>query len=236
MFFWGPSKFDCASFAMAYDTIVDNLYILSLPPQFNQQSTWVTNFPGTPIGHSNFLANGAIPPTLLPGTVTDPVAARAATSAFIPDQQVPYSESWSLTYQREFHKDFALEVRYLGSRGVHLPTQNRINVQDKVFAGMGGSLPTFLAAPDQASIDSLGTSLADIQARSNILPNFLAAFTATIQLLVNGNSSITPDSFAHQRFTSVSKFSGAILGHLIDDRLPRLSDVLSRGGLRIFRT
>jgi len=107
-----------ASFAMAYDTIVDNLYVLSLPPQFNQTIDVGTNFPGTPLVTPNFLATGGIPPTLSAGAITDPKEARAATSAFIPDQQVPYSLSWSLVWQHEFHKDYALEVRYLGSRGV----------------------------------------------------------------------------------------------------------------------
>jgi hypothetical protein len=231
--FGGPAQSSIrASFAMAYDTIVDNLYILSLPPQFNQTIDVGTNFPGTPLVTPNFLANGGIPPTLLPGAVTDPIAARAATSAFIPNQQVPYSESWALTYQREFHKDFALEVRYLGSRGVHLPSQNRINIQDRVVAGVGGSLPTFLAAPDQASIDSLPTSLADIQARSNILPDFLAAgFTAPIAaFLANGNSSYNAGSASlTKRFTSGLQFTGAYTwSHLIDDSTSEVfSTVLS---------
>src|SRR6185436_17781845 len=121
-----------ASFAMAYDTIVDNLYILSLPPQFNQTIDVGTNFPGTPLVTPNFLANGGIPPNVLPGATTDPAAARAATSAFIPDQQVPYSISYGLTYQREFHRNYSLELRYLGTRGVHLPTQNRINIQSVI--------------------------------------------------------------------------------------------------------
>ena len=170
-----------ASFAMAYDTIVDNLYILSLPPQLNQTIDVGTNFPGTPLVTPNFLANGGIPPNVLPGATTDPVAARAATSAFIPDQQVPYSLSWGLTYQREFRKNYVVELRYLGSRGIHLPTQNRINIQNRVANVAGGFLPTFLSTPSQATIDGLTTSLADIQGRSNILPQFLAAgFTSPI--------------------------------------------------------
>ena len=150
--FGGPDQSSIrASFAMAYDTIVDNLYILSLPPQFNQTIDVGTNFPGTPLVTPNFLANGGIPPTLSAGATTDPDAARAATSAWIPDQQVPYSLSWGLTFQREFHKNYALEVRYLGSRGIHLPTQNRINIQDRVFDGPGGFLPTFFSAPSQVN-------------------------------------------------------------------------------------
>lgn len=59
------------SVALPCDTIVDNLYILSLPPQFNQTIDVGTNFPGTPLITPEFLANGGIPPTVLPGAPTD---------------------------------------------------------------------------------------------------------------------------------------------------------------------
>ena len=221
-----------ASFAMAYDTIVDNLYILSLPPQFNQTIDVGTNFPGTPLVTPNFLANGGIPPTVLPGATTDPEAARAATSAWIPDQQVPYSLSWGLTFQREFRKNYALEVRYLGSRGIHLPTQNRINIQNRVFDGPGGFLPTFFSTPSQAAIDDLTTSLADIQARSNILPQYLAAgFTSPIAaFLANGNSTYHGGSVSlTRRFSDGLQLNAAYTwSHLIDDSTAEVfSTVLS---------
>ena len=221
-----------ASFAMAYDTIVDNLYVLSLPPQFNQTIDVGTNFPGTPLITPNFLANGGIPPTLTAGATTDPAAARAATSAWIPDQQVPYSLSWGLTIQREFHRNYALEVRYLGSRGIHLPTQNRINIQDRVFDGPGGFLPTFFSTPTQATIDSLTTSLADIQARSNILPQYLAAgFTSPIAaFLANGNSTYHAGSVSlTKRLSNGLQLSSAYTwSHLIDDSTAEVfSTVLS---------
>ena len=221
-----------ASFAMAYDTIVDNLYILSLPPQFNQTIDVGTNFPGTPLVTPNFLANGGIPPTLLPGANTDPEAARAATSAWIPDQQVPYSLSWGLTIQREFHKDYVVELRYLGSRGIHLPTQNRINIQDRVVGGPGGFLPTFFSTPSQADIDNLTTSLADIQARSNILPQFESAgFVSPIAaFLANGNSTYHGASASlTKRLSEGLQFTAAYTwSHLIDDSTSEVfSTVLS---------
>ena len=221
-----------ASFAMAYDTIVDNLYILSLPPQFNQTIDVGTNFPGTPLITPNFLANGGIPPTVLPGATTDPDAARAATSAWIPDQQVPYSLSWGLTLQREFHKNYVVELRYLGSRGIHLPTQNRINIQNRVFNGPGGFLPTFFDTPSQDAIDNLTTSLADIQDRSNILPQFLAAgFTSPIAaFLANGNSNYHAASASvTKRLSNGLQFSAAYTwSHLIDDSTAEvLSTVLT---------
>jgi hypothetical protein len=169
----------------------------------------------------DFLANGGIPPNVLPGATTDPAAARAATSAFIPDQQVPYSISWSLTYQREFHKNYALELRYLGSRGVHLPVQSRINIQNKVFDGPGGFLPTYLTAPSQASLDALPTTLDDIESRSNILPQYAAAgFLAPITTFLSNGNSIYHAGSAEltRRFSSGLQFSGAYTwSHFIDD-------------------
>ena len=220
-----------ASFAMAYDTIVDNLYILSLPPQLNQTVDVGINFPGIPLVTPDFLKNGGIPPTSV-GSETDPVAARAATSAFIPDQQVPYSLSWGLTFQREFHKNYALEVRYLGSRGVHLPSQNRINIQPVISDTPGGFLPTFLSAPSQATLDSLTTTLDQLEARDNILPSFLnAGFTSPITaFLSNGNSTYHSGSASlTKRFDRGLQFSTAYTwSHLIDDSTAEVnSTVLS---------
>ena len=221
-----------ASFAMAYDTIVDNLYVLSLPPQLTQTIDVGTNFPGTPLVTPGFLANGGIPPNVLPGATTDPVAARAATSAFIPDQQVPYSISWGLTYQREFHKNYALEIRYLGSRGIHLPTQGRINIAPRVFDGSGGFLPTFFSAPSQATLDSLKTTLDQLQSATNIIPTFQAAgFTSPITaFLSNGNSTYHAGSASlTRRLSNGLQFSGAYTwSHLIDDSTAEVfSTVLS---------
>jgi hypothetical protein len=220
------------SFAMAYDTIVDNLYILSLAPQFNQTIDVGTNFPGTPLVTPNFLANGGIPLSVRSSGTLSAADARAATSAFIPDQQVPYSLSWGLTYQREFHSDWALEVRYLGSRGVHLPTQNRINIQDRVFDGAGGSLPTLLTKPSQAAIDAMTTTLADIKSRPNIIPAYAnAGFTGpVVGFLANGNSNYESGSASlTRRFSKGFQMSAAYTwSHLIDDTTAEVfSTVLS---------
>jgi hypothetical protein len=221
-----------ASFAMAYDTIVDNLYILSLPPQFQQTVDVGTNFPGTPLVTPNFLANGGIPPNVVPGATTDPVAARAATSAWIPDQQVPYSLSWSLTYQREIHKDYALEIRYLGSRGIHLATQGRINIEPTVTSGAGGFLPTFFSAPSQGTLDSLTTTLDQLESASNVIPVYQAAgFVSPITaFLSNGNSTYHSGSASlTRRLSNGLQFSGAYTwSHLIDDSTAEVfSTVLS---------
>jgi len=141
-------------FAMAYDVIYDNLPILSLPPQLSG-----TCDVGTPSATCNytdtgFLANGGLPSG---GTgVTNfasAAASRAATGAFIPDQKLPYSESWNLGVQHIFAKKYIVEVRYVGSKGIHLPVQDRINRMSKVNATQ--FIPTYLAAPSQATLDGL---------------------------------------------------------------------------------
>lgn len=216
-----------AGFSLAYDYIFDNLYILSLPPQA-QQTIDQTGPPYAP----GYLANGGIP-NVLAATGSDPVAARAATAAWIPDQQVPYSLTWTGSFQRQFFKDYSLELRYLGTRGIHLLTQNRVNRQNKVGNGRSG-LPTFLTRPSQAELNALTLSLDDIQARSNFEPRFEAAgFTnpgSVVAFLSNGNSTYHGASAQLvRRFTGGLQLTAAYTwSHLIDDTTAEVnSTVLS---------
>jgi hypothetical protein len=202
-----------AGFSLGYDVIFDNLYILSLPPQFNQTRNVET--PGVP----GFLAGGGIPPTPNPVTGT-PEELRSITSAFIPDQKVPYSMTWTLGFQRQLFKDYSFEIRYVGTRGVHLLTQNRINRQPRVTPNQ--FLPTFTSAPTQAQIDSLTTSLSQIQANSSFVPAFAnAGFNAgnLVGFLSNGNSTYHGLSLSVQkRFSKNFLFNSAYTySHLIDD-------------------
>jgi hypothetical protein len=216
-----------AGFSMAYDYIFDNLYILALPPQA-QQTVDVTGPPHTP----NFLANGGIPNVLVPSG-NDPAAARAATSAFIPDQEVPYSLTWTGSLQRQFGEDWAVEFRYLGTRGIHLLTQNRINRQATVSEAQG-FLPTYLSAPTQAQLNALPLTLTQIQARSNFVPAYLnAGFTnpgSVVGFLSNGNSTYHGASAQLiRRFSRGFQLNAAYTwSHLIDDTTAEVfSTVLS---------
>ena len=220
-------------FSMGYDVIFDNLYILSLPPQFNQ----TVDIPSLTNHTPNFLKNGGIPPTPVP-VGTDPVAARAATTAFIPDQMVPYSLTYTLSYQRQFAKSYALELRYLGTRGVHLLTQNRFNVQNRVTPT--AFLPTFTTAPSQAAIDAATLTLNDLNNRPRIVPAFSAAgFNSNIVgFPSNGNS--TYNGFSAQltkRFSNGWQGSAAYTwSHLIDDTTAEVfSTVLSPRRVQDFR-
>src|SRR5207249_11788030 len=115
-----------------------------------------------------------IPPTT--GIVTFPsVAAQRAASAnhVVVDQLDPKSIQWTLGVQHVFHKDYTLEVRYVGTRGIHLNTQERINRQPKTTATM--ALPTYTANPGQAALDALTVTLPMIAARTSFVPAYTAA-------------------------------------------------------------
>ncbi|HEX6719548.1 MAG TPA: hypothetical protein VF088_20765, partial [Pyrinomonadaceae bacterium] len=203
-----------AGFSMSYDYIFDNLYILTLPPQA-QQLVDQTGPPYAP----NYLANGGIRNVLAPSTGS-PEAARASTTAFIDDQEVPYSLSWTSSIQRQLGQNWSVEVRYLGTRGIHLFTQNRPNIQAKVGNGLSG-LPTFFSRPSQAQLDALTLTLADIEARPRIVPRFgNAGFTTTIiSFLSDGNSTYHGLSGQlTRRFAGGFQFTGSYTwSHLIDD-------------------
>jgi len=215
-----------AGFSMGYDYIFDNLYVLALPPQANQT---VDVDPEAAV--PNFLASGGIPSTPV-ALGNDPAAARAATSAFIPDQEVPYSLTWSLSFQRQFLQNWSIEARYLGTRGIHLLTQNRLNRQPKASPEIGG-LPTFLQAPSQAQLDALTLTLDNITARSNFVPRYAnAGFSgnSVIGFLSNGNSSYHGASVQLvRRFSQGFQTSAAYTwSHLIDDTTAEVfSTVLS---------
>jgi len=139
-----------AGFGMAYDVLFDNLGILSAPPQF-QITVDQTGAPG-----SGFLANGGIPPSASAGALS-PADARAATGGYIPDQKLPYAINWNIGIQHVFARNYTLDVRYVGTHGVHLPVQVQLDRAGIVTPS--NSLPTFLTMPSQSTLDSLTNTL-----------------------------------------------------------------------------
>lgn len=217
-----------AGFSMGYDYVFDNLYILSNPPQLQQTNDVDTTLPAT----ANFLGSGGLPDT--PVAITDPVAARQNTGAWIPDQKIPYSLTWTGSYQRQLGSDWSLELRYVGTRGIHLLSQNRINRQAKVSPEDGRpGLPTFLTAPSQATLDSLSLTLAQINARSSFVPRFAAAGfngASVVAFLSDGNSTYHGASAQlSKRFSRGLQMTAAYtFSHLIDDTTAEVfSTVLS---------
>ncbi|HVG33877.1 MAG TPA: VIT domain-containing protein [Pyrinomonadaceae bacterium] len=219
-----------AGFSLGYDYIFDQFYSSSQPPQLAQ----TLSVPDLTAQTPNFLGSGAIP-SVSPPAAGDAAAARRATSSFIPDQEVPYSLTWSLSLQRQFMSDWSVELRYLGTRGVHLLTQNRINRIGKVGVAGREGLPTFLAAPAQAELDALRAQLTleGIRARSNYVQGFDAAgFNgANVSAFLSNGNSIYHGAAAElrRRFSNGFEMSAAYTwSHLMDDSTAELfSTVLS---------
>ncbi len=136
-----------AGFAMSNDVLFDNLGILSLPPQVSQTcDTAAVSIGQDPRNAScnwtltGFLANGGLPSN--PVAIPTAAEARSATAAYIPNQTLPYSESWNVGVQHMFGNKYTLEVRYVGTKGIHLPVQTRLNRTSPV--GPDSYLPTYL--------------------------------------------------------------------------------------------
>lgn len=212
-----------AGFGINYDKYFDNLGLNSRPPQV---ASTVNVDPAA--NRPNFLANGGIRPTATAeAACTTAAECRGLTSAYLFDQQLPYSIQWNLGVQRVFANDYTLEVRYLGTRGVHLYTQNQINkiarVTDSRF------LPTYLTRPNAATLAALTTTLGDLSALSAIKPEFRGLFPLNITAFPNrGNSSyhgLAVD--LHRRFTRNLLFRTAYTwSHNIDDSTADLFSTL----------
>ena len=199
-FAWSPGNDGKTSirggFSMATDVLYDNLGILSAPPQVQQTcdafsdptqgagalSTSPTCFwsdPANPASGKGFLAGGGLPYAAVVPPITDVATARASTGGYIPDQKLPYSETWTLGVQHIFANKYTVEVRYVGTRGIHLPVQSRLNRQAKTSPTM--FLPTYLQNPGQAALDALSVTYDQIDANSSHLAAWTnAGFTSNV--------------------------------------------------------
>ena len=169
-----------AGFGLAYDVLFDNLGLLSVPPEFGSTNDVGVN---TNVYNANaFLANGGLPPATGTGfkTFASQAAAAVATTGYVPNQVLPYAESYTLTVQRTIGSAYTAEIGYVGTRGIHLPTQDQINVQAPVTAA--NQLPTF--APGTGTTVATTTTantLGKLQALPYIVPAYSAAgFTSKI--------------------------------------------------------
>lgn len=201
-------------FGLGYDQLFGNLGILSAPPQLQ------VTVDSTPLT-GNFLANGAIPDTASAGPL-DQTTARQLTSGYTPDQKLPKSIQWNFGVQHVFSSNYTLDVRYLGTRGINLPVQTRLNAFSVVQPGH--SLPVYLNQPSQSALNALPLTLSGLQAEEGdtILPQWEAAgfngsyLTAFMPI---GNSSY--QSLAAQltrRVTNGLYFTAAYTwSHNIDD-------------------
>jgi hypothetical protein len=145
---------------MTYYPNYQNLTLLNLPPQIQVELNFAVAQASFGTSATNFLRNGGLP-NRLPPTNTAALA-RRSTSSRISDLISPYSLAWTLSYQREVAANTGLEIRYLGTRGRHLPIQVRRNA-GIVPSNLG--LPTFLAQPTTAQLAGLTNTLGAINAQ-----------------------------------------------------------------------
>ena len=167
-------------FGMAYDVLFDNLGLLTVPPEFggtcdvNNGVIPGCSFSGT-ASAPGFLAGGGLPAGQGSGlkTFATQAAAAALTAGYVPNQTLPYTETWDFGVQHTFGGKYVAEVRYVGTRGIKLPAQVQINKQSKVTSTQ--FLPTFLSQPSQATLDALTNTFNSINANSAIVPAYKAA-------------------------------------------------------------
>ncbi|HLJ47974.1 MAG TPA: TonB-dependent receptor [Bryobacteraceae bacterium] len=200
-------------FGMAYDVIFDNVGLNTVPPEYYTllQKSLTAQTP-------NFLANGGI--TQSEGlTSLTPANARAKTTSWLPDQTLPYSVNWNIGVQHVFHKDYTLDVRYLGTKGIHLIQQEQIDRLSLVTPTH--NIPTYLAMPSVATLQALPLNLGQIKAPGSLDPAFAAAgFANTItSYMPTGWSAYNGLSAQlNRRFSSGLQFQGAYTwSHLIDN-------------------
>jgi len=207
-----------AGFGMGYDVIYDNVGLTNYPPQLSPTVDANTR---PELYQTPFLGSGGIRPTdVVVGTGLTAEEARAATSSYIPNQVVPYSIQWNMSVQHVFRNDYTVEVRYLGTRGLHLLQQNQINKTNTPVTA-SRSLPTYLQAPSQAELNGLSLTLDQLKAINPFTPAwFNAGFTSNVTAFMPTGNSLY-HAFSTQltrRFSRGMQFVGSYTwSHNIDD-------------------
>jgi hypothetical protein len=142
---------------IAYDVVPNNFAINSLPPQLQtEQNPQITcALSGAPqwctaANQQGFLQFGGLLQVNVPPTTQ--ADARAATQSLIPNHVAPKVITWTLGVQHELFKDSSLELRYVGTRSLELPVQQRLNSASAFDPNVPGGgiapLPTYLKASD----------------------------------------------------------------------------------------
>jgi hypothetical protein len=152
-------------FGISYDVTPQNFPSISLPPQLQteQNPDLTCSLSGAPAWCANpngqgFLAGGGLLQVNVPCTTQ--LECRTSTSATIVPIVEPKILTWSLGVQHQIGTNSSIEVRYLGTRGLELPIQARLNTQTGFAAGLG-ALPTYLNTADIPATVTGGTRLSD---------------------------------------------------------------------------
>lgn len=152
-------------FGVAYDVNFQNLVNIQLPPQLQtEQNPTITCASATPPAWcatgTGFLAGGGLLQVNVPPVTRE--EARASTGSLIVDSVAPKSYTWTLSLQREFAQNYVMELRYLGTRGLRLPLQARLNAITVFERHPELALPTYFRNADvPAAVSLAAPSLQD---------------------------------------------------------------------------
>jgi hypothetical protein len=154
------------------------------------------------------------PPPNLPTDPTYPLTAGLANSvnAFLPNLQTGYVQSFTFGWQREINKDTAVELRYVGNRGVKLWRQynlNEINVVENGFFNefklAQKNLAIFKAA--NPNCDTPGAVACNFGFQGlpgqSPLPTMLGFFNGLSASVANDSTRYTSASFRNANFKTL---------------------------------
>jgi len=208
-------------FGIAYDQIFDNIGLNIRPPEVNSILTVTgANAPG-------FLANGGILPSSSTATFT-PTQARSNTTGWLDNQKLGYAVNWNFGVQHSFAKDWMLDVRYLGTKGVHLLMQTQLGRTAVVTDA--NYLPTYFQAPTADQLNSLPLTLTQLTTQRNAQANSLAPYGFTsssgiTSYVPRGNSEYNGLAIdVSKRLSGHLTFKGGYTwSHLLDDSTMELN-------------
>ena len=152
-------------FSRSFDVTYANLTSNAAPPFF--QTTQDVNLSSNA---PNFLGSGALA-GISPGLPSDPLGARAIIGSYTFGGKRPYGLTWTMGVQRLLGRNYTFEARYVGTKGVHLWNQSRLNIVPRVNSS--NYLPTFFTMPSSATLAALSKTFGDVS--SNIVPGGTAS-------------------------------------------------------------
>jgi hypothetical protein len=156
---------------------------------------------------------GVINAGCIPETVTYPIPVRAqradSINTFHPDIEIAHARSWTVSFQRALTKDMAIDVRYVGTRGVAQWTEINYNGDDDRNVIENRFLDEFrlamanLQANNVAGGDRAGSfKYFGPGTNTTPLPTYLAYF--------NGRTDVSnPDAYSGTNWTNTT-FAGRL--------------------------
>jgi hypothetical protein len=154
--------------------------------------------------------------------------ARAMTSVFVPRQKLPYAMQVNFGIQTELWRNANIDLKYLGSRTVHLPVLQQLNAVSPVTADR--SLPIFFQQPSQAELNALTLSLNQLQAGVS-RPLAASGFTGPIMSIApDGNSWYNglAARFSQDLAGGVQAIGAYTWSNMIDDSTGTFLDLAQR--------